>query len=201
MTKLYCFGCGALGSAIALHLALPENSFMLIDDDRVSENNVTTGTSVYYHHQIGARKVDCLSEMLWLKGHAIADTRAETVDERNVVGMMDAPLNNIGDIAIYVDTFDNVASRRLITSHFGNPVLHVGVSINRTGMVAWDEDFPLGDPADDEDRYSNPVCTNQLGAPILRLTSVVAVSAIEMYVATGETNNFLITQSLQIKKI
>lgn len=202
MTKLYLFGVGALGSQIAMHLAHPENSFLLIDDDRVSENNVTTGTSAYYHHQIGARKVDCLSEMLWLKGRSISDTVPETVTDRNVRQIMNRPiLGSIGDDIIYVDTFDNLASRKLVIEHFGNPVLHAGVSINRTGMVAWGNIFLDEDIAIDEDRYSNPVCTNQLGAPILRLTSIVAVSAIEIYVATGETNNFLITQSLQIKKI
>ena len=115
---------------------------------------------------------------------------------------MNRPIaGSTGEDIIYVDTFDNLASRRLVTERFGNPVLHAGVSINRTGMVAWGNVFLGEDVAIDEDRYSNPICTNQLGAPILRLTSVVAVSAIEMYVATGEFNNFLITQSLQIKKI
>jgi len=202
MTRLIMFGCGALGSQIALHLSSTDNSFLLIDDDRVSENNVVTGTSAYYMHQIGAQKIDCLSEMLWLKGRSISETYPNTVNHSNINQIMRIPIHGSGEMII-VDTFDNIASRRIVQNFSPPliPVLHAGVSINRTGMVAWEHHFPLGSISDDTDRHTNPVCTNQLGASILRLTSVIAVGAIEIFLATGQQKNFLITESLQIKEL
>jgi len=195
MTHYIYFGLGAIGSQMAMHQASVNNTFTLIDDDRVSENNVTTRTSAFYHHQINAMKATCLAEMLWLKGKAIATPHIETVTEKNVMSFISGIDNNI---PIAIDAFDNMESRSLLTN-LPTVTLHVGVSLQRTGSILWDDKFQV--PDDTGLRSENIVCTNQLGAPILRLTSAIAVSVLEEYIETGQQRNFWITESLQIQEL
>ena len=197
MTHFILFGCGAINSQIALHLAQPENSFTLIDDDRVSRNNVITGTSTYSHYHIGAMKAVVLAEMLYQKARCDTTAHTTTLTTENENDFIPT-----GE-CIAIDAFDNMQSRAL-TRHFQNetgwiPALHVGVTLQRTGSILWDEHFHV--PNEIEDRYANPICTNVLGASILRLTSAIAVSVLEIFIQTGEKRNYLITESLQLTEI
>ena len=156
-------GCGALGSQIALQIAHLGERFVLIDDDRVEDHNVTTGTSAYSLHHAGALKVVVLAELLWRKcgAEAETDTRTLTMDRMNHQVETLSP-----DEDLILDTFDNVQSRQF-TRYRVVPTLHVGVSENRVGAVQWDEDYAL--PDSPYRRGENPVCTHHLGAPSLRL--------------------------------
>ena len=43
MTEIVVCGCGAVGSLLALNIAhIPDVSFVLIDDDRIEEDNIAT---------------------------------------------------------------------------------------------------------------------------------------------------------------
>jgi len=195
MTHFVYFGLGALGSQIVMHLASPENTFTLIDDDRVSENNVLTRTSAFQYCHIDAMKSTCLAEMLWQKGRSKATPYNETVTEKNVMSFIKTV---DGNYPIVVDAFDNMESRSLLTN-LPTVTLHVGVSLQRTGSILWDNNFQV--PDEIGLRSENEICTNMLGAPILRLTSAIAVSVLEEYIETGQQRNFWVTESLQVKEL
>ena len=177
MVTLIIAGCGALGSQIALHLAVPDRRFLLIDDDRVEEHNI--GTSAYSLHHVGALKASVLAELLWRKCEAQSETNTRTLDR------------NYGFYAagLIIDTFDNVESRALTR---GYTTLHVGVSEQRTGAVTWDEDYTL--PTSQYARGDNPICTHHLGRRILRFTAAVAAEAAERFLETGEKVSYVIPE-------
>ena len=191
-------GCGALGSQIALHIATPDRQFLLIDDDRVEEHNI--GTSIYSLHHVGALKAVVLAELLYRK----CETRS-----RVVTRTIDKPLDASGfwaeNIALVVDTFDNVEARALTcglehvaAAYSRVPTLHVGVSEQRTGAVVWDEDYIL--PESEYGRGENPVCTHHLGRRILQFTVAVATEAIEHFLETNEQLSYIIPRPNQILK-
>lgn len=174
-------GCGALGSQIALHLARPERTFTLIDDDRVEEANLLT--TVYQARQVGVYKVDALADLLWRKCRAHASASRRTLDR---------PPSGAYDLV--VDTFDNPQARAL-TVGLPCPTVHVGVSEARTGALAWDARYVLPTGAR---RGENPVCTHALGAPILRLTAALAANTIEDFLATGRERDWVVTEAGRI---
>lgn len=205
-------GCGALGSQIAWHIADPELSFILIDDDRVAEENVVTGTSIYSMNHIGAFKAVVLGELLYRRCGAESEvvTRRMTMANRYTM---------IGGADLIVCSFDNTESRALLVglpAFFDGPrgnwfelsdlptqavgranrptVLQVGVSARRTGAIIWDEAYVL--PAEEE--AGDPVCTNLLGRKILRFTSAVASGIVEEFLETGNKRSVLVTESMKI---
>lgn len=178
-------GCGALGSQIAMHLAGPELSFLLIDDDVVEEHNLAT--SVYMQHHVGAMKAVVLSEMLVRKCR-VKEVRSScrTVQGREVRQLAEGA-------TLVIDTFDNVEARAC-TQGLGVPTLHVGVAENRTGAVIWDEWYTL--PKSRYSRGENPVCTHMLGRPILRFTAAVAARVVERFLETSEKLCYVTTEDM-----
>lgn len=179
--KIIIAGCGALGSRVALDLALNEDVvFILVDNDRVGEENI--GTSAYDRHQVGMPKAIALSELLWLRGCAETDPAIRFVDSK---------MEWAGDYLV-VDTFDNVQAREHTC---GMNTVHIGVSTDRTGIILWDESYTL--PEEPEDGLH--ICTHLLGRKILRLTATYAVNVIERYLETGEKRNALVTERVVIE--
>jgi len=174
-------GCGALGSWIGLYLARPNLQFLLVDDDRISEGNIAT--SAFYHHHVGAYKTTVLGEMMWRKG------QCETVLLNRTL-VTPSPLR---DCELVIDTFDNVQARALTC---GRNTVHVGVSADRTGSVVWDDVYTL--PPATFERGTNPICTHELGRPILRFTAAVAAGVIEDYLESGRRRSVFVTENLQI---
>lgn len=174
-------GCGAIGSLLALHLASPDREFLLVDDDRVGNENIATGA--FYLHHVGALKAHVLAEMLARKCgcRATVETRTFGPNRARLVAGAD----------LVVDSFDNAAARqatRQAAQSYGVPLLHVGVSEGRVGGTFWDEVFAMPDP-DQYERGHNPVCTHHLGRPILRRTAVVAADVIERFLLDGVQRN------------
>lgn len=173
--NIYIAGCGALGSQISMHLALNDVRFILIDNDRVGQENI--GTSAYDRHQAGMPKANALAELLWLRG--CADTEPQ-------IRFVDATIKTRDEYLI-IDSFDNVQAR----SHTcGLNTVHVGVSTDRTGIILWDDSYTLPE----EPEGGNPVCTHLLGRKILRMTATYAANVIEHYLETGEKRNALVTE-------
>ena len=182
-------GCGAVGSWLALFLSDPEYTFILIDDDRIGDENIDT--SAYYVHQTGTMKAITLAEMLYRKNRCIAEPVVQTLRTSARIRRATADL--------VLDTFDNVAARTL-TCGLSIPTLHAGVSEARTGEVMWDADYVLPEPSGYE-RGENPVCTHVLGRRILRTTAAIAASAVEIWLTTGEQHNFILTEGMGITRV
>jgi hypothetical protein len=180
--RIVIAGAGALGSQIAMHLALPDREFLIIDDDRVEEENLLT--TVYSRQHVGAMKAVVLAELLWRKCRCKSQTCTQTLTSRSRVIM---PLP-----AVLVDTFDNTEARELTRHGF---TVHVGVSENRTGSVVWDKFYavPGGPP-----RGQNPICTHELGRPILRFTAAIAAGAIEEFLETGKQTCYVCTEDMRV---
>ena len=177
ISLLFC-GVGALGSQIALYLARPDRKFTLVDDDRVGEENLAT--SAYNRTQVGVYKVNALADLLWKKCRARAEAEHRTLEAPPLA------LN----FTLVIDTFDNSQARSL-TMGLYPPTLHVGVSAERTGAITWDEVYRL---PDGPPRGQNVLCTNMLGAPILRLTAVHAANVVETFLATGERRSYILNE-------
>lgn len=182
MTKIIIFGCGALGSQMAFHLAREGRSFVFVDDDVVEAGNIQSATTMYATYQVGARKAVALAEMIYRLRRCDVRAEAKTVDARNVAKLAEG-------CNVIVDAFDNTAARRLVNGLGGN-VLHAGVGDTISGYVAWGTNYPL--PSVDRPRGQNPVCTRDLGARILRMTAVVAADTVDEFIASGERREWLV---------
>jgi predicted ThiF/HesA family dinucleotide-utilizing enzyme len=184
---IHIFGCGALGSHVALHLANLARGydFTLWDDDRVEQQNILT--SAYWTHHIGALKVNALADMMYRKAHARAIPRAITLTSKPNVDLQTT------DLAI--DSFDN-SDARALTTNLGVPTLHIGVSAQRTGQITWNEHYRV--PESDFERGQNPICTNQLGQKILWFTAWVAANIAEDFLITGNQDNVITTENGRI---
>ena len=69
--RIAIIGAGALGSAIALHLAHPDHTMLVLDDDRVEDVNLTT--TVFSRPHLGCYKSVVLSEILYHKCGCVAE--------------------------------------------------------------------------------------------------------------------------------
>ena len=183
MKKILFAGVGSLGSQIAMHLAGPQHKMTFIDDDVVEAQNI--GTSAYGYHHLGLPKVRVIAQMVESRG--AAETLARQITAKHEKDFPKADL--------VIDTFDNPRARRLTTKIKGT-VLHVGVSPDRTGMVYWDDVYHK--PKIVFERGHNPICTNALGRPILRVTAAVASGIIEHYLRTGKKRSVLVMEDGRI---
>jgi len=159
--NIYVAGCGALGSQIAMHLALNDDvTFILIDNDRVGSENI--GTSAYDRHQVNMMKATALSELLWLRGCAFTEPQVRFIDHSLVVNHEH----------LIIDTFDNISARECTC---GMSTIHVGVSVDRTGIILWDDSYTLPE----EQEGGNPVCF-PAGTMILSEKGYIPIEEIEV---------------------
>lgn len=180
--KIVLFGCGALGSQIAYHLARPDRELVLVDDDVIERGNVESGTTYYHGYQVGYRKVIALAEEIYRLRGCVTHAVHKTVTPDNVLVIASG-----ADFAL--DLFDNIEARKLV-ARLGIRALHAGVGDANNGLVAWGDGYPL--PAQYAPRGENPLCTRQLGARILAMTSMFAAASAEEYMASGRRNNYLV---------
>jgi len=174
------FGVGALGSKIGLGLGYIEDlTIRVIDSDRVSSENVLTGTSAYQSNQIGMPKVKAFSQLTYLKYRRRVEEFFMPVDS----GWNDDW--QVGEFSI--DCFDNFASRKIVAATYPE-VLHVGVGLG-TGAVLWNDGYAMG-----EDVEGEAICTNQLGVPIIDMTVAAALVAAREYIFTGKKMNAVTTK-------
>ena len=187
-------GCGAVGSPVALDIAMPDRSIGLVDDDRVGRENILT--SAFYNHQIGAFKANVLAEMLWCKCGCRATAYTRTFDAHRVSGL------SLSDVTLLVDLFDNTEARRAATSVAEAndlPIIHAGVGESGVVTVAWGNSWPLrsgpGIP-----RGENPVCTHQINRPFLWTCAFLTAHAIETYLDSGVKWSAVVAPGVRIMR-
>jgi hypothetical protein len=185
--NIILFGCGAIGSQLALHLASEDIVFHLIDDDRVGEDNLLT--SAFLYGQIGSRKVGALASLLYRKNKCISMLYDITLTEASYNNIVSSKVFNLA-----LDCFDNAEARLLTCKHLA-PTLHIGVSREGTGSITWDEHYKSFEGAP---RGEDTFCTHLAGRDILRLTACVAAHVVENYLETGIKESLTITKRLAI---
>lgn len=176
MINIIICGCGALGSYIAMNIANENTSLFLIDDDKVSKENVFNGTSAYTSDLIGKNKVDALSFLLYRKYQIKSTPRIKTIRKPGQI------LNSLIPIGLVVDTFDNVKARAC-TVKLGVPILHVSIGEHGLGSIEWNNVYQL--PETKFERGENPICTNEIGRNLILFTSTIASVIINKYLSTG----------------
>lgn len=178
--RIFLAGAGALGSQIALHLAHPDHTMMICDDDRVEDVNLTT--TAFSTPHLGCHKAVVLSEMLYHKCGCVATPLARTLTRARQILSWRPEL--------VLDTLDN-AEGRAVTHGLWVPTLHAGVSATRVGAIIWDGRYQVPEgPA----RGQAHICTRELGRPILRLTAALAANVVEHWMATKEQRDIWVTE-------
>src|SRR5262249_17308335 len=130
-------GAGALGSLLADNLVRQGvRRLTVIDHDRIEARNV--GTQLYGKNDIGAHKVDVLRAHCFRATGVEITTVAKWLDERTVKKFL-------RDAQLVVDTFDNSASRRIVTEHCATQrvsCLHLGMNEDY-GAVQWNDGYQV----------------------------------------------------------
>jgi molybdopterin/thiamine biosynthesis adenylyltransferase len=175
-------GAGALGSLLADNLARQGiRQLRLIDFDRVEEHNA--GTQLYGASDVGAKKVDVLRNHLFRAVGVEAAVFDRRLDERSVKKFLRGA-------QLVVDTFDNAASRRLVTEYcLQNEIdcLHLGMNADY-GEVRWNEVYQV--PAD---VVEGDVCDYPLARNLILLVVAAGSEAVLRYVLDGGKENYTVT--------
>ncbi|MDQ3814082.1 MAG: ThiF family adenylyltransferase [Armatimonadota bacterium] len=138
--RLTVCGAGALGSHLIDNLVRHGvHHLTVIDMDRVEEHNI--GTQVYAQSDIGAFKAEIMQTRCFQATGVEIEAVAKQLTERNVAKLL-------READLVFDTFDNSASRRLVTEHCraeNIACLHLGVNADY-GEVRWNDNYRV--PAD-----------------------------------------------------
>ena len=175
-------GAGALGSLLADNLA--RQGFRLltaIDDDRVELHNM--GTQLYRQEDVGAFKVDVL------RGHCFraAGIEITTLNKRLTETTVHKFLRAA---SLVVDTFDNSASRRIVSEHCRQNAiacLHLGMNAD-FGEIHWNEAYRIP-----QDIVALDVCEYPLARNLILLVVAAGSEAIVRYALEDRKENYSIT--------
>jgi molybdopterin/thiamine biosynthesis adenylyltransferase len=175
-------GAGALGSLLADNLARQGiRQLTLIDFDRIEEHNA--GTQLYGRSDVGAKKVDVLRNHLYRSVGVEAAVFDRRLDERSAKKFLRGA-------RLVVDTFDNAASRRLVTDYCrqnGIDCLHLGMNADY-GEVRWNEVYQV--PAD---VVEGDVCDYPLARNLILLVVAAGSEAILRYALDNSKENYAVT--------
>ena len=174
-------GAGALGSHLADTLARQGcRHLRVIDRDRIEPHNVST--QLYGEGDVGAWKVDVL------RGHLFRATGIE-IDAINKELAERTAAKFLKDSDVVLETFDNSASRRLVTEYCrqaGIPCLHAGMHADY-GEVIWNECYRV--PAD----VGQDLCDYPLARNLILLTVAVTAETLLRFIENRAQNNWSIT--------
>ena len=175
-------GAGALGSLLADNLARQGfRQLTAIDDDRVELHNV--GTQLYRQEDVGAFKVDVL------RGHCFRAAGIEigTFNKRLTESSVHKFLRGA---SLVVDTFDNSASRRIVSEYCRQnslACLHLGMNAD-FGEVHWNEAYHVP-----QDVVAMDVCEYPLARNLILLVVAAGSEAILRYALEARKENYSIT--------
>lgn len=180
--KLIVCGAGALGSLLVDNLARQGvRHLTVIDHDRVEAHNI--GTQLYGQSDVGASKVEALRASCFRSAGVELEAVAKTLDERNVARLL-------RDADLVIDTFDNSASRKIVTEHCREKqiaCLHLGLNVDY-GEVHWNEGYRVpGDTA-----LFDP-CAYPLARNLIGLVVAIGSETIVRYVLDGVQENRSVT--------
>ena len=155
-THFVVCGAGALGSQMVDNLVRHgARCLTVIDRDRVEEHNI--GTQVYDQNEIGARKAEILQARCFRSTGVEIEAVAKELNEHNVAKLLRG-------CDLVFDTFDNSASRRLVTEHCqanSLPCLHLGVNADY-GEVHWNEGYRVPNDVTQGNACDYPLARNLL---------------------------------------
>src|SRR5262249_18725083 len=128
-------GAGALGSHMTDTLARQgARHLTVIDQDRVEEHNI--GTQIYDEGDIGAFKAEVMQARCFRATGIELEAVPKPLTDRNVAKLLRGA-------NLVIDTFDNSASRRLVTEHClaqNQACLHLGMNADY-GEIKWNESY------------------------------------------------------------
>jgi molybdopterin/thiamine biosynthesis adenylyltransferase len=175
-------GAGALGSLLVDNLARQGvRHFAVIDHDRVEAHNA--GTQLYGQSDVGAFKVDVLKAHCFRAVGVEINAIAKWLDDRTARKFL-------RDAEMIVDTFDNSASRRIVTEYCqANSIacLHLGLNADY-GEVRWDETYRVPN-----DVVAQNVCEYPLARNLILLTVAAGSEAVLRFVIEGLRENYSVT--------
>lgn len=180
MTSISFLGCGAVGSRIAVDASGLFQDCHLHDNDRVTDSNI--GTSVYRRVDIGKQKPSALANI-------IQNSFCYTYNRDFLT------YKRIATADVYVDAFDNPEARNYTSKLCPfMSLMHVGVA-EGVGEIIWGGHEYIGGNG------GMPICTHQLGIPVIALTSAVAVAAIHEYIANGARYNYIVNVGGDVRRV
>ncbi|HEV8190795.1 MAG TPA: ThiF family adenylyltransferase [Ktedonobacterales bacterium] len=180
--RIVVCGGGALGSHLTENLVRQGvRHLAVIDDDRVEAHNI--GTQVYEEGDIGVPK----AEVLRARGFRAAGVEivaiTKRLTEQNVAKLL-------RDADLVCDTFDNSASRGLVTVHCREHVvacLHLGVNADY-GEVRWNEVYRV--PGD---VLTGNACDYPLARNLVLFVVALGGEAIARFLVEGERQSYSFT--------
>lgn len=181
-TRIVICGAGALGANLAESLARASaGALRVIDRDRVEGHNLST--QPYFKSDVGSLKARILTHNLYralgIKAEAIAEELTAANREKLLAGA-----------ELVVDTFDNSASRQLVSDYCQErslPCLHAGMAAG-FAEVLWNEVYRVPSAAAGQDDCDYPLARN-----LVCLTVAVAAEVVLGWLASGERRNYTIT--------
>ncbi len=179
--KIVICGAGAIGSNLAVNLArMGVTGLTVIDKDRVEEHNI--GTQIYGVDDIGARKSECLRNLIHREiGEEIVSV-AQELTEKNVAKLLRGH-------DLVVDTFDNSKSRKLVFDEANRSKLsciHAGLS-GSYGQVQWNDSYIVPGDANDD------ICDYPLARNLILIVVALTSEAVVRYCLGGERINLSVT--------
>ncbi len=175
-------GAGALGSHLTEHLARQgAQRLTVIDRDRVEEHNI--GTQIYDESDIGAWKAEVMRARCFRATGIEIEAVTKELSERNVTKLLRG-----ADLVL--DTFDNSASRRLVTEHCRSQqlaCLHLGMNADY-GEIKWNEGYRV--PAD---VVEGNACEYPLARNLILIVVALGCEAILRFLLEGRQESFSFT--------
>lgn len=191
--RIAMFGCGAVGSNLAILLArMGFIKFLLIDGDRVNLDNL--GSQAYRFEHQGRYKADSLQFILGMLFPPY-EMPLPKVHHRHLHSVNDMRRalgyrHYAGDVGLVIDSTDNHAARELVTTfcrEWELNCLHVGMN-GAYGEVSWNENYQV--PQDLEDLPDD--CAHPFSITLVYRLAALAAESVLAFVADGEKVNYRI---------
>ncbi len=175
-------GAGALGSHLVDNLVRHGvRHLRVVDRDRIEEHNI--GTQVYDASEVGAWKTEALQARCFRMTGVEIEAVAKSLSDANVKKLL-------RDADIVFDTFDNSASRALVTAHCAAQemaCLHLGVNADY-GEAHWNEGYRVPNDVLEGDACDYPLARNLI-LFIVAMGSEIALR----FLLEGRKENFSFT--------
>jgi len=207
MYKAIVVGGGSLGEAFCIETARRATALnvpleiVIVDYDTVEERNVAS--QGFTPSDIGKLKCEVIAEKLSHYPMLTVSALPEKVTEENIYDIIQAEPSTV-----IIDSVDNYASRRLLWQSSlvtKNPVLHLSMSTEGDGYVAWNygtevDTFPLSPVQLSKEKQENlcqrvedklPPCQLNSFRSLIFNTSFCGVNAFFMSLGLDNTKTFV----------